>query len=54
MYDTNANKGILPKLWVDTKTRAVRDEFGAHVILHGVNVVYKHHPYIPDMENFDP
>ena len=48
------NKGILPKLWVDEKTRTVRDEFGSHVILHGVNVVFKHHPYLPDMDNFDP
>ena len=48
------NKGVLPKLWVDEKTKTVRDEFGSHVILHGVNVVYKAHPYIPDMVNFDP
>ena len=53
-YDRSVNKGILPKLWVDEKTRTVRDEFGSHVILHGVNVVFKHYPYIPDMENFHP
>ena len=26
---------------------------GRHMIFHGVNVVYKIPPYIPDLEDFD-
>ena len=41
------------KVYVDPKTRSLRDKLGRHLILHGVNVVYKIAPYIPDMETFD-
>ena len=32
----------------------MRDEFGSHMIFHGVNVVYKAFPYIPDLDTFHP
>ena len=30
-----------------------KDMHGCHMIFHGVNVVYKIPPYIPDLEDFD-
>ena len=36
------------KPFIDPETRTVRDKDGRHLILHGVNVVYKVPPYIPD------
>lgn len=38
----------------DAKQRVIRDAEGRHVIYHGVNVVYKVAPYIPDEDAFDP
>ena len=38
---------------VDPQARVLRDIHGRHVILHGVNVVYKVPPYIPDQDHFD-
>ena len=32
----------------------MRDREGRHIILHGVNVVYKIPPYIPSQDTFDP
>jgi endoglycosylceramidase len=29
------------------------DKFGRHLIFHGVNVVYKVPPYLPDTDDFD-
>lgn len=37
----------------DAKQRIIRDAEGRHVIYHGVNVVYKVAPYIPDEDKFD-
>ena len=31
-----------------------KDASGRTILFHGVNVVYKVPPYIPDMETFDP
>lgn len=37
----------------DPNGRVIRDAEGRHLILHGVNVVYKIAPYIPDRETWD-
>ena len=34
------------KVYVDSKTRSIRDKFGRHLLFHGVNVVYKLPPYL--------
>ena len=36
------------KISIDSQNRVVRDADGRHIIFHGVNVVYKVAPYIPD------
>lgn len=36
------------KVWIDSETRTVRDAHMRHIIFHGVNIVYKQDPYIPD------
>lgn len=36
------------------KRRIILDEHGRQTIYHGVNVVYKVPPYIPDNSTFDP
>ena len=36
------------KVYIDPHTRSVRDAHHRHIIFHGVNVVYKVPPYIPD------
>jgi len=41
------------KLHVDPSSRTLRDENDRQVTLHGVNVVYKMAPYIPDTDKFD-
>ena len=51
-YERARNKGILPKTWVDKECQCIRDEYGSHLILHGVNVVYKEHPFIPRTDIF--
>ena len=33
---------------VDPIERAIRDKYGRHMLFHGVNVVYKLAPFIPD------
>jgi hypothetical protein len=38
----------LGKFTIDPVDRVIRDSFDRHVILHGVNVVYKVDPYLPD------
>ena len=32
----------------------MQDAFGRSTIFHGVNVVYKVHPYLPSTDKFDP
>lgn len=39
---------------IDPATRSLRDSYGRSVIFHGVNVVYKVAPYIPQESTFDP
>ena len=39
------------KVYVDPETEVLRDKEGRQVIFHGVNAIYKMHPYIPDMYN---
>jgi hypothetical protein len=39
---------------VDTSNRVFRDNAGRHLLLHGVNVVYKVDPFIPSQGNFTP
>ena len=41
------------KPYIDWSTRTIRDKDGRHLILHGVNIVYKVTPYIPSNETFD-
>jgi endoglycosylceramidase len=41
------------RISIDTKSRQLKDGSGRSVIFHGVNVVYKVDPYIPDKDNFD-
>ena len=40
-------------IWVDSTERVIRDKEDRHVIFHGVNVVYKVAPYIPDEQIYD-
>jgi endoglycosylceramidase len=42
------------KISVNPSTRMMQDAQGRSVIFHGVNVVYKVHPYIPSREAFHP
>ena len=39
---------------MDSDDRVVRDGEGRHIIFHGVNMVLKHPPYIPEQTSFDP
>jgi len=39
---------VLAQIKVDPTTRSLRDETGRQIMFHGVNVVYKEPPYIPD------
>lgn len=41
------------KFSIDPVERVLRDAHDRHVIFHGVNVVYKVAPYLPDETNFD-
>ena len=45
-----AQKG---RISINPQARQMIDESRRSVIFHGVNVVYKVDPYIPDRENFD-
>ncbi len=40
------------KIHINTESRLMEDEFNRTTILHGVNVVYKVHPYIPDRHTY--
>jgi endoglycosylceramidase len=44
----------LSPIRVDPNTQQFIDEYGRVRIFHGVNVVYKVPPYVPDLINFDP
>ncbi|CAF1635656.1 unnamed protein product [Rotaria magnacalcarata] len=44
----------LPSIRVDPNTQNFIDEYGRVRIFHGVNVVYKVPPFLPDLTNFDP
>ncbi|CAF3569015.1 unnamed protein product, partial [Rotaria sp. Silwood2] len=44
----------LSRIKVDPKTQHFIDEYGRVRIFHGVNVVYKVPPYLPDLTQFDP
>ena len=44
----------LSRIQVDPNTQQFIDEYGRVRIFHGVNVVYKVPPYIPDLIKFDP
>jgi hypothetical protein len=46
-----AQKG---QISINPKTKLMQDSSGRSVIFHGVNVVYKVHPYIPLRDKFDP
>ena len=39
------------RVYVDPTTEVIRDKEGRQLIFHGVNAIYKIHPYIPDMYN---
>ena len=45
---------IISKIRIDKQTRNFIDEKGRVVIFHGVNVVVKSPPYIPNTEKWDP
>lgn len=40
-------------VWIDPEDRVIRDKDHRHVLFHGVNVVYKVAPYIPESDVFD-
>ena len=39
------------RVYVDPATEVIRDKEGRQLLFHGVNAIYKIHPYIPDMYN---
>ena len=41
------------RVWIDPYDRVMKDAHDRHIIFHGVNVVYKVAPYIPDDQTFD-
>jgi endoglycosylceramidase len=40
-------------IWVDSSDRVIREESNRHIVFHGVNVVYKVPPYIPESDSYD-
>jgi endoglycosylceramidase len=44
----------LSQIQVDPNTQQFVDEYGRVRIFHGVNVVYKIPPYLPNLTHFDP
>ena len=42
------------KVYIDTSTRTLRDTHDRQLTFHGVNVVFKIDPYIPEVDTFDP
>lgn len=49
-----ASSTNLPKILVDPNTNHFVDEFGRVRLFHGVNVVYKVPPFLPNLTDFDP
>ena len=49
----SGSQAVQEKVWVDSEERVIRDGQDRHVLFHGVNVVYKVPPYIPDVSKFD-
>jgi len=48
---------VLPRTRLSTLTRrqaGLEDRFGRERIFHGVNVVFKGEPWLPQMQGFDP
>lgn len=43
-----------PPVYIDGDRRIFRDANHAHIIFHGVNIVYKQDPYLPDTEHYSP
>lgn len=41
------------QIGINTNSRFMVDKYGRSTLFHGVNVVYKVDPYIPDVINFD-
>ena len=55
VFATNFGKdGNLLPLKLDPETNQIRDSSGVALVLRGVNVVVKNHPYIPSEDTFDP
>jgi len=46
--------GQLSRIQVDPNTQYFIDEYGRVRIFHGVNVVYKLPPFLPNLTHFDP
>jgi endoglycosylceramidase len=46
--------GQLSRIQVDPNTQHFIDEYGRVRIFHGVNVVYKLPPFLPNLTDFDP
>ncbi|CAF1137734.1 unnamed protein product, partial [Rotaria sordida] len=44
----------LSRIKVDPNTQYFIDEYGRVRIFHGVNVVYKLPPFLPNLTHFDP
>lgn len=44
---------VWAKVTIDSKNRVIRDSENRHTIFHGVNMVYKVAPYIPDQDVWD-
>lgn len=45
---------LLPRIQVDVDSQHFVDEYGRVRIFHGVNVVYKLPPFLPNLTHFDP
>lgn len=50
---SDVHQSFVQRPWIDRASRSFRDAAGRHMILHGVNVVYKVPPYIPSAGAFD-
>jgi endoglycosylceramidase len=48
------SRGQLSPIQVDPNTQQFLDEYGRVHLFHGVNVVYKIPPYLPNLTDFDP
>jgi endoglycosylceramidase len=40
--------------FVESEDGQIYDELGRSRLFHGVNIVYKTFPYVPDLDSFDP